>query len=230
MKKVFIGVGHGGSDPGAMASRFKEADINLVMALAAAEDLTRHGVQVGLSREKDENDPLIESIREANAFAPDLAFDCHNNAGGGDGFEVYRQTGKHASNSVKLAQLMEKQVKLIGQNSRGVKTKLNPNGTDYFGWLRQLNCPAVLLEGAFIDNAEDVKAIDTIEEQKAFGVAYSKAALEYLGIEWQQKKTLTKGKSLQSGFFTNPIYAQAALDEARKNGQNMILVDAERYI
>ena len=34
MSKVFIGVGHGGADPGAVANGFKEKDLNLVIALA----------------------------------------------------------------------------------------------------------------------------------------------------------------------------------------------------
>ena len=44
-KKVFIGVGHGGSDPGAAANGFKEKDLNLAIALACNEELLRHGVK-----------------------------------------------------------------------------------------------------------------------------------------------------------------------------------------
>lgn len=67
-KKVFIGVGHGGSDPGPV-KYVKEADANLQMALGLKAELERHGVKVGISRVKDENDPLSEEIKEANAFA-----------------------------------------------------------------------------------------------------------------------------------------------------------------
>ena len=89
MKKVFIGVGHGGSDPGAVANGFREKDLNLSVALACNEELARHGVTTLMSRTGDENDPLTDEIRECNAFAPDLAVDIHNNAGGGDGAEAY---------------------------------------------------------------------------------------------------------------------------------------------
>ena len=87
MAKVFIGVGHGGMDSGALGGGLREADVNLVMALTMAEELRRHGVQVAMSRTRDENDPLEEEITEANVYGPDLAIDVHNNAGGGDGFE-----------------------------------------------------------------------------------------------------------------------------------------------
>lgn len=75
-KRVFIGVGHGGKDPGAL-KYIKEADANLQMALGLKAELERHGVTVGISRLKDEDDPLIEEIREANSFAPDVAVECH---------------------------------------------------------------------------------------------------------------------------------------------------------
>lgn len=108
MAKVFIGVGHGGADPGAISGSYREADINLIMALALKAELERHGVTVGISRTKDENDPLQEEIDEANAFKPDLAVECHNNAGGGDGFEVYRQTSTaYGQQSLRLAQKIE---------------------------------------------------------------------------------------------------------------------------
>ncbi len=131
-KKVFIGVGHGGSDSGAVGY-ITEKDVNLQMALACRDFLTAYGVDVRMSRTKDENDTVSQEVRECNAFAPDLALDVHNNSGGGDGFEVfhtiYGGTGKV------LAQNIEKQVKAIGQNSRGVKTRKGSRG-DYYAFIR----------------------------------------------------------------------------------------------
>ena len=198
MSRVFIGVGHGGKDPGAVANGLREKDVNLVMALEMAKILSQHGVEVGLSRTKDENDPLQEELAEAKAFHPDLAVEVHNNAGGGDGFEVYVQTGTYKEQSRKLAQLIEEQVKQIGQNSRGIKTRLMANGQDYFGWLRLNLCPAVLCEGAFLDSP-DREILSTETEQQAFGQAYAKAVLDYLGIPFQEKKLNpdTKTISLQ---------------------------------
>jgi N-acetylmuramoyl-L-alanine amidase len=71
--KVFIGVGHGGGDPGAVANGAKEKDLNLSIAMACRDELKRHGVEALMSRAKDENDPLSEEIRECNAYSPDLA-------------------------------------------------------------------------------------------------------------------------------------------------------------
>ncbi len=73
--KVFLGVGHGGMDTGAVADGYREKDMTFVMALACQEELARHGVLVKLSRTKDENDPVNEEVSECNAYAPDLALD-----------------------------------------------------------------------------------------------------------------------------------------------------------
>lgn len=180
-KKVFIGVGHGGSDPGAVGL-IREAEANLTIALELKRILEEVGVVVGISRLKNENDTLSEEIKEANAFQPDFAIDVHNNAGGGDGFEVYVQTGANAAQSKKAGQLLEKYVKAMGQNSRGVKTKLNDAGKDYFGFLRQINYPAVIVEGFFVDNAKDVADFDTATEQKKLAAAYAAAILEHLNV------------------------------------------------
>ena len=181
-KKVFLGVGHGGSDSGA-AKYLTEKNVNLTMALACRDELVRHGVEVRMSRTKDENDTLQQEIAECNAFCPDLAVDIHNNAGGGDGFECYYHIGGGLGKN--LAQNIEAEVKKIGQNSRGCKTKTGSDGADYYGFIRETSCPAVIVEGVFVDNKADAAQADTLAEQKKFGVAYAKGILKTLGIAYK---------------------------------------------
>lgn len=182
MAKVFLGVGHGGTDPGAVANGFKEKDLNLDIALACNDVLVRHGVNVLMSRTKDENDTLTEEIKECNAFAPDLAIDIHNNAGGGDGAEAFYHykggTSKTIADNV-LAEIVK-----IGQNSRGAKTKLGSNGRDYYGFIRETVAPAIIVECAFVDNATDMQIIDTAKERKTMGIAVAKGILKTLGIPY----------------------------------------------
>lgn len=178
MAKVFLGVGHGGSDNGAVGY-IVEKDVNLNMALACKDYLEANGVEVKMSRYKDEDDSLNEEVRECNAYAPDLAVDVHNNAGGGDGFEVYHTLNGGTGKA--LAENIEKEVIAIGQNSRGVKTRKGNNG-DYYGFIRMTKCPAVICEGVFVDNQADASQADTLEEQRAFGIAYAKGILKTLNI------------------------------------------------
>ena len=188
-KKVFIGVGHGGSDSGAVANGLKEKDLNLAIAKALNDELIRHGVSVLMSRTKDENDPLADEIKECNKFAPDYAVEIHNNAGGGDGVEIFHH---HKGGKGKtLAQNILNEIVAIGQNSRGLKTKTNSAGKDYYGWIRETVAPACLIECAFVDNKKDIAIIDTAAEQKTMGVAIAKGVLKTLGIKWVEEKKYT---------------------------------------
>lgn len=186
MPKVFIAVGHGGSDPGAVG-KVREAEANLVISLKLKSELERHGVTVGMSRIRNENDPTSEEIREANAFKGDIAVGIHNNSGKGDGFEAYLQTNSYGKKSLALAKAIEKQVVSLGQKSRGLKTRKNSSGMDYFGILREIKAPTVLLEGFFVDS-NDALDFDTYGEQEALGVAYAKGVLDYLGIKYDDGK------------------------------------------
>ena len=184
--KVFISAGHGGSDPGAVANNVKEKDLNLSIALACRDELERHGVSVKMSRTKDENDPLSDEIKECNAYAPDLAVDIHNNAGGGDGGEVFYS---HLGGKGKtLAENILAEIVKVGQNSRGAKTRKNANGKDYYGFIRETSAPAVIVECAFVDNASDLKILATETQRKAMGVAIAKGILKTLGVEIQSEK------------------------------------------
>ena len=181
MKKVFIGVGHGGSDPGAVALGREEADLNLAIALSCSAVLIRHGVDVKMSRTTDEDDTLREEIRECNAYAPDLAIDIHNNAGGGDGAEAYYYSGGGLSKT--LAENVLSEIVRIGQNSRGAKTRVQ-NGYDYYGFIRETYAPAVIVECAFVDNAKDMEILDSDLKLRQMGAAVAKGILATLGVEY----------------------------------------------
>ena len=181
--KVFIGVGHGGSDPGAVANNTKEKDLNLSIALACKDMLVKHGVSVKMSRTKDENDTLSEEIKECNAFSPDLAVDIHNNAGGGDGAEAFYHYGGGKSKT--LAENILGEIVKVGQNSRGAKIRKNSNGKDYYGFIRETSCPAVIVECAFVDNAQDLEILATEGKRKSMGEAIAKGILKTLGVELQ---------------------------------------------
>lgn len=208
MPKVFLSAGHGGNDPGAVAYGMKEKDINLKIMLACNEVLLRHNVTTILSRSKDENDPVSQEVKEANASGADIAVSFHTNAGGGDGSEslYYSDTGKT------IAKLCEKHVKAVGQNSRGVKLRNDLH------FLKSTKMPAVLCECAFIDNSSDNKIIDTASEQKAFGVAYAKAILEYFDIVY--KEETNKTYIVQVGSYTSKTNADKALKMAKAAGFN----------
>ena len=177
----------GGNDPGAVANNTKEKDLNLSIALACRDELERHGVSVRMSRTKDENDPLSEEIKECNAYSPDLAVDIHNNAGGGDGAEAFYHYGGGKSKT--LAENILAEIVKVGQNSRGAKIRKNTNGKDYYGFIRETSCPAVIVECAFVDNASDAQILATEGDKQKMGVAIAKGILKTLGVEIEASKS-----------------------------------------
>lgn len=192
MAKVFLSAGHGGSDPGAVAYGMKEKDINLNILLACNEVLVRHGVTTILSRTKDEYDPSTQEVKEANASKADIAVSFHTNAGGGDGSESLVLSTR--GNAYKVAKLCEKHTQAIGQNSRGVKVRNN------LWFLKGTKMPAVICECAFVDHNKDNDIIDTVEEQRKFGVAYAKAILEYFGIPYNDGSVTTPETKTSESF------------------------------
>lgn len=226
-KKVFLGVGHGGIDSGAVGNGLKEKDLNLAIALACNDVLVRHGVTVQMSRTKDENDALTEEIKECNAFKPDLAIDIHNNAGGGDGVEAFYYTGGGVSKT--LAENVIAEIVKIGQNSRGAKPNIAKGIKEYYGFIRETVAPAVIVECAFIDNAKDIAIIDTAAEQKTMGVAIAKGILKTLGIAYVEEKkpeTTTNGKiyRVQVGAFKDKKNAENLKQDLMKKGYSAIIV------
>ena len=219
MKKVFIGVGHGGSDPGAIArDNQKEKDLNLSIAKACGAYLARHGVSVQYSRTRDEYDPVDQEVAECNSFTPDLAVDIHNNAGGGDGAEAFYS--KIGGAGKILAENILAEIGKLGQKSRGAKTRTNASGSDYYAFIRKTKAPAVIVECAFVDSA-DLATIDTEPERIRMGEAVARGILASLGIAEKPQKSPTEPSKLyrvQVGAFRDKRNAEAEVARLARLG------------
>ena len=220
-KKVFLSAGHGGSDPGAVGNGFKEKDLNLSITLACEAELKRHGVEVKMNRTTDVDISWEKEVNNCNSYNPDLAVNIHNNAGGGDGAEVYHHygggTGKTLANNI-LTEIVA-----IGQNSRGAKTKRLANGNDYYYFIREIAAPAALVEAAFVDT-KDIQIIDTAAEQKAMGVAIAKGILKTLGIAYKAQEQAQEQKApAQKETATGKLYrVQVGAFGVKSNAENMV--------
>lgn len=223
MPKVFLGVGHGGTDSGAIGNGFREKDLNLSIALACNEVLIRHGVTVSMSRTHDENDSISDEIKECNNFKPDLAVDIHNNAGGGDGAECFYHCnggkGKTLAENV-LAEIVQ-----VGQNSRGAKVRVNSSGKDYYAFIRETTAPAVIVECAFLDNQQDIQILDTQKKQIAMGTAIAKGILKSLGIPFENDKKIYR---VQVGAYESMSNALMTKTVLQTMGFSAIVVESTK--
>lgn len=180
-KKVFIGVGHGGSDPGAV-KYFTEKEYTLKTAKAVAEYLKEYGIEYKLSRTSDIDTDMDSKVKMCNDYNPDIVIDVHYNAGGGTGFEVYHSVVGGTSKT--LAENINANVKKIFA-SRGVKTKKLDNGKDYFAIIRETKAPAVLVEGGFVDTKSDADFVKN--NYKKLAKAYADGIAKVLGISAKEE-------------------------------------------
>lgn len=224
-KKVFLSAGHGGSDPGAVGNGFKEKDLNLSITLACEAELKRHGVEVKLNRTTDVDISWEKEVSTCNSFKPDVAVNIHCNAfkpNEADGAEVWHHYGGGTGKT--LANNILSEVVAIGQNSRGAKTKRLDNGADYYYFIREIDAPSVIVECAFVDNAQDIKIIDTEEERKKFGIAIAKGILKTLGIAYKaQNQTQEQEAPAQKETATGKLYrVQVGAFGVKSNAENMV--------
>lgn len=169
-KKIYTNAGHTNTDPGAVGYE-TERRLNVKVTQYMNEYLINNYVCEVKSSTGDMG--LTDVCNDANKWGANLFVSNHFNAGGGDGYEalVYNQK------RVELGKVFEKYVNEAGQNSRGVK--LRPD----LAVLKNTNMPAILNEGAFVDNLKDIQDWNDDAELKKLGEAYAKAAAEFLKME-----------------------------------------------
>lgn len=184
-KKVFLDLGHGGTDPGAVANGLVEKDMTRATAYATKYELEKYGVETLLSRTGDTYPSLSARTTAANKWGADLFVSEHYNAGGGDRAEVIHSIANGESKI--LAQNIIKAIQAeTGQNvgSVPVYSKKGSDGKDYHAVIRQSKMPAVIVEPAFIDS-NDRFIVDTVAEQQIMGRAIAHGILKTLGIDYK---------------------------------------------
>ena len=159
MSKLYISAGHGGSDSGACANGKREKDYTLNVANAVSGILREAGHTVIQNRTTDVDSFISDKTAKANEEKVDAFVEIHLNAGGGEGTEVYYSISGRGK---ALAEAILNNIVALGFTNRGIKTKRGikcPN-QDYFGIIRQVSCPSILVETAFIDSASDMSKYD----------------------------------------------------------------------
>ena len=179
--KICIDAGHNysGADTGAVGNRLKEQDITFYIADKLKTLFISNGIQVVMTRNKltdnigtSVNSSINTRVAICNSNKCDYAISIHCNAGGGIGTEVY--VYKKGGKAERIAKkVVDKISRNIGLTNRGVKE-------GNFGFVRNTNCPAVLVETAFIDNAKDAALLKT--NQDGFARAVFEGFMDFAGL------------------------------------------------
>ena len=184
-KLVVIDPGHDDKkDPGALdkVRGIHEAKVNWNVSGFLVEYLKENGIGAMLTHQYAAPLDINARARVANTLGANLLVSIHHNAGGGHGWEIIHSI--HGGDGEKLAHLIGQEFTALGQNphGKGIYSKATKDGKrDYFGVIRETNCPAVITEFAYIDS-DDINDVDTYAEQKAEARAIAKAICTLWGM------------------------------------------------
>lgn len=189
---VVLDPGHGGENLGADYNGFVEKEINMIVANAMYEELTKYeDITVYMTRTGDVEKDI--SLKDRAKFARDVNADflfcLHFNMSANNNFygsEVWVQSaGQENREGYAFAGVQLEEMANMGLFIRGAKTRLNDKGTDYYGILRhckEYGIAAALIEHCHVDHIADSEFIDTKEDLEAFGRADATAVAKYFGL------------------------------------------------
>jgi len=183
--KIVVDPGHGGRDPGAVGpAGVQEKVIALAVALKLAQSLSSV-VEVKLTRTGDEalgsdvNDDLGSRVKIANDWGADLFVSVHCNSAGDQkakGFEVWAAPGATAAD--KLAQC------ILDEYAKAFPDLVSRGGKEAnFYVLKRTQCPAVLVEMAFISNPAEEALLASENFQQRAAQAIAQGVLNYAGLQ-----------------------------------------------
>ncbi len=186
-KLVVVDAGHGGKDPGAQGKQngevvLDEADVNFAVSLRLYELLSAAGVNVKLLREADTTMTLYARPEAANSLCAALLVSLHNNSNdyaGPQGTEVlyYNKAGEsdYGITSKELASYLQTEmVAATGFKDRGVQN------SPKLALLNKSLMPAVIIEGGFLSNPDDLKYIMTDEYIEKYATATARGIINAL--------------------------------------------------
>lgn len=210
-KKIYINPGHSDTDPGAVGYE-TERRLNVAVSKYMSEYLNEYYV-CETRMNPGTMDSLAAISNDANEWGADLFVSNHFNAAGGDGYEAYI----YSENRVEMGKIFAKYVKAAGQNLRSSSVAPGVKIRSGLAVLRLTNMPAILNEGAFVDNQKDIQDWNEDHELKELGIAYAKAAAEYLNLE---KKPTEPDKlyRVQVGAYSKLENAEAMLKKIKAAG------------
>ncbi len=174
--RIAIDPGHSGPcEPGACAAGVTEADVVLAIAKKLSELLLAAGHSIMMTRSGD--CPLTGlkwRAQLANCWRADLFLSIHANSysdPAAHGSEVYYYPG--SGRGLTLARLI--QAELVGR----LRTANRGEKQGSFTVLKLTNCPAVLVETAFLSNPDERKLLTEPDSQQIIAEAIAEAVARY---------------------------------------------------
>ena len=181
-KCVVLDPGHGGNDPGAVGYNSSgeavayESHINLAIALLVGEKLKANGVDVILTRSKDEYSSLKDRVELSNTSDTTLFVSVHCNSidkAEIKGTQVYYHPVSEVG-TVLAKNIYGKMVSITGLKPMNIQ-----NGSHLYV-VRSTDAPAALVECAFISNEDDRNYLLSTSGQEQIATAIYQGIMDTL--------------------------------------------------
>lgn len=181
---IVIDPGHGGKDPGARSLTkppLLEKRLTLSCAHIVKHSLEALGYKPLMTRKGDQSLTLDDRVEFAQANQPDIFVSIHfNSAPNSDaqGIEVFyfpsKEDTKRAKRSEELAHaILRRSIEWTGAENRRVKS-------GDFKVIRQSDVPAILIEGGFLTNDEELAKLKNPHYLKRLALGIAKGIDDYL--------------------------------------------------
>lgn len=244
---VVIDPGHGGENLGADYDGHLEKDMTLSVANAMYDELQKYeGIKVYMTRTSDTGISIQKRAEFAKSVDADFLFCLHFNMSLSHdlfGAEVWLSAfGDCYNKAYPFAELEMKELTSYGLHDRGIKTKLNDKGKDYYGIIREstnLGIPSVIIEHAHLDHENDAKYVDEDTDLAYFGVLDATAVAKYFGLSSEKLGVDYSADIIQYPEASNKVMKPdttppdvvilSATEETNERNQMLVNITAQDY-
>lgn len=202
---IVVDAGHGGHDNGATKNGLVEKHLTLDTALRLEQHLKKRGFTVIMTRKDDRFLELHDRANVANKQRRALFVSVHFNdstTGSGDGVETFFASEKvapssagffskpveppPADNGAGFAQFVQQSIiSRLGVKDRGIKGR-------QFAVVRHTRCPAVLVEGGFVNNAAEARKLANPRYRDQLAAAICEGVVAYHNHRTQEAAQTAK--------------------------------------
>jgi len=209
---VIIDAGHGGQDSGAIQADVQEKDLTLDVALRVARLVRAQGLRSVLTRETDEAVSLAQRAEMANRERQGVFVSIHFDEGGraaATGVQTFYAARPAPPPGVVAAwlpflrrvsatpaNLESRSLAELVQESLVARTRAFNRGVrvEQFYVVANVRHPAVLVEGGFLSNSDDLARLATESYREELAVAISEGILRYCELSGGEETAAVEGE------------------------------------
>lgn len=212
ISRVIIDAGHGGKDSGAIQSGISEKDLTLDVALRVDRLVRAQGLTTKLTRSGDEAVSLANRAALANRERDCVFISIHFDEGGraaATGVQTFYAA--HQAERTRLlptwlpflqrvssapANLESQSLAELVQDAIVHRTQALNRGTraEQFYVVTNVQHPAVLVEGGFLSNNDDIAKLTTESYREQLAIAISEGVIRYREITAEQQLSGAAGQ------------------------------------